>query len=68
MRTVAVCLLSFAIASTCHAGDAVGIFARAKVASGGAVPRAIQCDGVAIAIAGCASTSYPLMGESQKCE
>ncbi len=36
LRPVALSLLSFAIASTCHAGDAVGVFARAKAASGGA--------------------------------
>ncbi len=36
MRAIAICLLSLAIAATCHAGDAVGIFARAKAASGGA--------------------------------
>ncbi len=36
MRTLAISLLSLAIAATCHAGDAVGIFARAKAASGGA--------------------------------
>ena len=35
MRILALSLLSLAIASTCHAGDAVGIFARAKAASGG---------------------------------
>lgn len=36
LRPVAFTLLSLAIASTCHASDAVGIFARAKTASGGA--------------------------------
>jgi hypothetical protein len=34
-RRIALSLLSLAIASTCHAGDAMGIFARAKAASGG---------------------------------
>jgi hypothetical protein len=61
LRPVAVSLLSFAIASTCHGGDATSIFTRAKAASGGAVPRAIQCNGIAIAIAGCVWTSYLLM-------
>jgi hypothetical protein len=36
LRPIAFTLLSLAIASTCHAGDAVGIFSRAKTASGGA--------------------------------
>ena len=36
LRPIALSLLSFAIASTCHAGDAVGVFARAKASSGGA--------------------------------
>jgi len=36
MRVLAFSLLSLAIASTCQAGDAIGIFARAKAASGGA--------------------------------
>ncbi len=36
MRTLAISLLSLTIAVTCHAGDAVGIFARARAASGGA--------------------------------
>lgn len=35
-RQIALSLLSLAIASACHAGDVVGIFARAKAASGGA--------------------------------
>ncbi len=35
LRPIAVSLLSLAIASTCHAGDAVGLFARATAASGG---------------------------------
>lgn len=36
LRPIAASLLSLAIATTCHAGDAVGLFARSKVASGGA--------------------------------
>ncbi|HTA66052.1 MAG TPA: peptide-binding protein, partial [Xanthomonadaceae bacterium] len=36
LRPITLSLLSLAIASTCHASDAVGIFARAKAASGGA--------------------------------
>lgn len=36
LRPIAVSLLSLAIASTCHAGDAAGVLARAKAASGGA--------------------------------
>jgi hypothetical protein len=50
LRPVAVSLLSLAIASTCHAGDAVGIFTRAKTASGGAHWDAVKswhADGIA---------------------
>jgi hypothetical protein len=52
LRPVAVSLLSLAIASTCHAGDATSIFTRAKAASGGARWDAVKswhADGTAAA-------------------
>ena len=49
-RRITLSLLSIAIVSSCHAGDAIGLFARAKVASGGAHWDAVKswrADGVA---------------------